>query len=748
MTAGALFAIQGFRDWTFGDANSNDGTCLLAGLLLMAIFGLAGIALEEGTVTRLSTPLTVGLLAACSIWELTHAAYLRSPDALFALSIVFVAAGLWISSASVLAWTSGLSCVAGLAIGQTDWGDWWPAVGLLAASGTAGYQIATHRNKRLQYIESEIEALSQEAEEGRRLREVEEDGFLDRAVTSAQDGHWHWDLQTDKCRFSDNWAGLLGFGEHDLSDAPDEWLSRVHPHYLPQLKEDLSAHIYGRSDRFESQFRIQKRDGSYLWALARGMAQRDDNGNPTAVCGSLIDVTHLVQTEKSVLDDAFRDRLTGLSNRNAFMIRLERVVGEKADGKDLIALVFMDLDRFKVVNDTHGHAIGDQLLSAAASRLKGCLRQRSGDMLARLGGDEFVLLMEDISSQEDAVHVANRCLDALKKPFRIGENDIVSGGSIGIAFNNTDIRSAADLLRNADTAMYKAKANRKGEAQVFNQQMYEETLRVYELETELSQALGRGDFVLAYQPIVEIESGRIVAAEALLRWMRPNGSTVPPAEFIPIAEENGEIEAIGEWVLQQAVRQNVVWQRVGLSPIRVAVNLSPRQLQNSGFARSVELLLQREGLAPEWLELELTETAVMENLEEAAATISALQESGVDVSIDDFGTGYSSLGYLRRLSFNSLKMDRAFVADLTEDPQALAVAEGLVQLAHSLRLCVTAEGVESVEQLDILRRFGCDQLQGYLASRPLTVKAFGEALRSGGNLLAARADFAEALSGQ
>lgn len=265
--------------------------------------------------------------------------------------------------------------------------------------------------------------------------------------------------------------------------------------------------------------------------------------------------------------------------------------------------------------------------------------------------------------------------------------------------------------------------------------MYEETLRAYELESDLSRALGNGEFVLEYQPILEFSSEEIVATEALLRWKRTGGALVSPAEFIPIAEESGEIEAIGEWVLQQAVRQNVAWKRLGLPPIKVAVNLSPRQLQSRGFAKSVECLLEREGLPAESLELELTETAVMENLEEAASTIAELQGLGVDVSIDDFGTGHSSLGYLRRLSFNSLKMDRAFVADLTKDPQSLAVAEGLIQLAHSLKLRVTAEGVETREQLRILDQFGCDQLQGFLASRPLCVEEMGNALRSGGRAL-------------
>lgn len=735
---GVLLAILGLHDWARFGYESAACKIALTALGLAGLVTIVAARIEATFPGRRANLVANALLGATALGQLLHVAVVASPERLYILAAIFVAAGFWMVSAGALTLictTSFLVAVV-LAEANASTAEWLPMLLSLAVAGAAGQQVAIRRKKDRSREFAELEQLRVEAEDGRQIRATEKSGrSLKCAVDSSRDGHWYWDLQTDKCEYSKNWAEMLGFDEKEISNSPDEWMSRVHGHYLPQLKEDLSAHIYGRSDRFQSQFRMQSRDGSHFWALARGLAIRDENGNPTAVCGSLIDVTHLVQTEQSVLDDAFLDRLTGLANRNAFMIRLERAMNEASRDSGLVALIFMDLNRFKVVNDTHGHAVGDQLLSAASSRLKGCLRARSGDMLARLGGDEFVLLMEDISSQQDAVVVANRCLAALKRPFQIGDLGITSGGSIGIAFNNTELQGADDLLRNADTAMYKAKSGRKGEPQVFNQQMYEETLRVYELETDLSRALGRGEFVLVYQPVVAFATGQIVAAEALLRWKRTGGAVVGPSEFIPIAEETGDIEAIGEWVLQQAVRQNVVWQRVGLPPIKVAVNLSPRQLQNSGFAKSVECLLEREGLDAEWMELELTETALMENLEEVATTISSLQKLGVDVSIDDFGTGYSSLGYLRRLSFDSLKMDRAFVADLTTDPQALAVAEGLIQLAHSLKLRVTAEGVETREQLAILDRFGCDQLQGYLASRPLPVEKMGEALRAGGRSL-------------
>ena len=641
---------------------------------------------------------------------------------------------------SVAAWAAASAIYQGAAL-------WIP---LTAAAALIAAQSVKHAARMIDDIvssrKSRIELSVQLEREKHHLEASQRKWGRERqAIEAATDGHWHWDLTTDTCYFSEQWARMLEFEPSEISERPDEWLSRVHSHYLPQVKEDLSAHLYGRTPRFESQFRIQTRGGAYLWALARGGAQRDAEGNPLSISGSLIDINHLVQAEKALINDAFEDRLTGLANRKAFTIRLERAVERMQEDHYLFAVIFMDLDRFKVINDSHGHLFGDHLLSAVASRLRNCLRERRGDILARFGGDEFVALLEDLKDPDDALVIARRFQDVLRSPFKIGDHEIVSGGSIGIAYNNTRIEKAADLLRNADTAMYRAKGARKGEIQVFNTEMYEETVRLYALENDLGRALDRNEFVLEYQPVVSLRCGSIVGAEALLRWRRSDGELVGPAEFIPLAEETGNIEAIGEWALTEAVRQNREWQTQGLTPVKIAVNLSAKQLQRPGLVNLVGRVLKESKLRPSWLELELTETALMENLEQASNAIAALQRAGVRVSIDDFGTGYSSLGYLRRFSFDSLKMDRSFVADMTADPKSLAVAKGLIRLAHNLKLKVTAEGVETREQLDYLRRFGCDQFQGYLASRPVSAERFSRMLRDDEHLVAALApmNFAE-----
>jgi diguanylate cyclase (GGDEF)-like protein/PAS domain S-box-containing protein len=548
-------------------------------------------------------------------------------------------------------------------------------------------------------------------------------------IQGAGDGHWFWDLKTDNCTFSDQWTTMLDFKADEIPGRLEAWFNRIHPHYLPQVKEDLSAHLYGQTPRFQSQYRIQKRDGSYIWVLSRGTAKRDSDGNPIAMAGLQTDVTHLIVAEKQILDDAFQDRLTGLANRKAFMVRLERALEESQNGGSLFAVIFMDLDRFKIINDTHGHMVGDQLLAATAARLRSCLREKRGDILARFGGDEFVVLLEELREPENAIVVAQRFQRALRPPVQIGEHELSTGVSIGIAFSNTGVQRAEDLLRNADTAMYRAKATRKGEIMLFNNEMHEETVEAYSMENDLSKALARGEFFLHYQPLLTLSTGRIIGAEALIRWQRTPDQVVSPADFIPLAEETGSIEAIGEWALREACRQTLAWQNAGHPSIRIAVNLSAKQLQLQHFPDTVERVLSETGLSPTYLDLELTETALMLNLEEASKLIDRLRRLGVSIAIDDFGTGYSSLGYLRTLSFNSLKIDRSFVADLTVDAKARAVAEGLIDLAHKLRLKVTAEGVETPEQLSYLSRSGCDYFQGFLASRPVAAERFEAMLR-------------------
>ena len=355
-------------------------------------------------------------------------------------------------------------------------------------------------------------------------------------------------------------------------------------------------------------------------------------------------------------------------------------------------------------------------------------------MVARFGGDEFVVLLEDLKRRDEAVQVAARITKTIAQSFQVGKHEIATGTSIGVVFGDSTVQQADDLLRNADTAMYQAKARARGGVQVFTPDMRSDVVRAGQLSNELSKAIANDELFLHYQPVISLRTGTISSVEALLRWQRPGGERVGPAEFIPLAEETGLIDEIGEWALLNACRQNIAWQQASLRPIKIAVNVSAHQLRHSTFPEKVNRILKEAELDSQWVELELTESAFIDDVlnhgEPQITVMRELAKSGIRLSIDDFGVGYSSLSQLRRFPFTTLKIDRSFVAGLAKDQKSAAVARGLIGLAHSLGLVVTAEGVESEKQLSFLCEEGCDYVQGYLASRPLSADKLGDLLRS------------------
>ncbi len=583
------------------------------------------------------------------------------------------------------------------------------------------------------YVRRRSERITEDGEKAAEMRLAEERESLQRArlmlaLEGGRVGHWYWDLKSDQLYVSDHWVQELGYERSDMTGSPDDWFARVHPYYLGELRQALAAHLYGNTDQLDCEYRIQHRDGTYRWAMVKGAAERNDKGEATGIAGVQSDVSELVNTESRVLNEALSDKLTGLPNRRAFMVRLERSVEKlRRNSSTLFAVVFFDLDRFKVVNDSMGHLVGDKLLAAVAKRLRGC--QKQGDVVARFGGDEFVALLENLREHEDALNIAKRFQDALSRPFSVEDQQVFSGASIGIAFSNPGIEKAEDLLRNADAAMYHAKTTRKGDFAVFNNEMLSRATHLCQLQNDLAGALEREELRLNYQPVFSLKTKRIVSAEALLRWRRHDSEIVQPADFITVAEDMGLIEGFGEWVLRRGCSQVSDWRRQGLRPIKMAMNLSAKQLKRTDFDQLVREILSDTGLASDAIELELTESALIDSIESAPGVLGNLRASGIDVSIDDFGTGYSSLSYLRQFDFRSLKMDRSFVQSLTETEKSAAVARGLIGLAHNLDLSVTAEGVESTAQLEFLDGEGCDQVQGYLVSRPLEPETFERLLR-------------------
>ncbi|HEY9694965.1 MAG TPA: EAL domain-containing protein [Oculatellaceae cyanobacterium] len=433
------------------------------------------------------------------------------------------------------------------------------------------------------------------------------------------------------------------------------------------------------------------------------------------------------QAEALIRYQALHDLLTGLPNRTMFNEHLRMALNYAQQNGNMLAVIFLDLDRFKIINDTLGHVVGDQLLQSFSDRLTRCLR--SADPFARWGGDEFTVLLPHIHSVEDAIKVANRIMNALKPAFHLQINGTSTltpplhiSTSIGIAIYPQDGEDAQTLLINADAALYSAKANGRNNYQFYLPEMNSQASNLLNLETLLHQAIEREEFIIHYQPQVNIKTGEITGMEALVRWQQPELGLVPPNKFIPLAEENGLIVTIGEWVLRTACAQTKAWQDAGFSRLRIGVNLSPRQFQEPNLVKLVADILAETGLAPEFLELEITETTVMQNVEFAKTMLYSLQDMGVQISMDDFGTGYSSLGYLKKFPFHTLKIDQSFVRELKDNLQDIAIISAIIALGRGLNLRIIAEGVETEEQLELLRRLDCEQIQGYFFSRPLTVE--------------------------
>lgn len=483
-----------------------------------------------------------------------------------------------------------------------------------------------------------------------------------------------------------------------------------------------------RGDIYRSVVINRKKNGSVFYEQKTITPLKDEHGHITHFVSTGKDITSEIQNQERLHYLAHHDMLTGLPNRALLDDRLAHAMIQTRRNNQLLAVMLLDLDRFKTINDTLGHVLGDELLRLVSTRLTGCLRE--GDTAARFGGDEFVIVLENLIHIDGAVAVANKILRALTLPFSIGGRELFVTASLGITiypFDDSD--EMESLLRQADTAMYRAKDGGRNGYQLFAHDMLALAMERLDLEGDLRYALERGEFLLHYQPQIRLDSGEVVGMEALLRWQHPEQGLISPDRFIPLLEETGLIVPVGEWVLQTACHFNQSLQRAGLPPIRVGVNLSARQFRDKSLIHSVAQALKESGQTPQSLDLEITESLLMENVIVAADTLRTLHDMGVHISMDDFGTGYSSIAYLKRFTITGIKIDQSFVRDLLTDDGAVALVQGIIAMANALHLEVIAEGVETQEQLALLREHGCREAQGYLIARPLPAAAIEQWLR-------------------
>ena len=518
---------------------------------------------------------------------------------------------------------------------------------------------------------------------------------------------------------------IYGRPVEEFFSCKDLWFDVIH--HEDRLRVRRAHQLLRRKNSLTQEYRIVRPDGQVRWIEERARAIRSSDNRVLRFDGIAIDISERKAYEARIEYLADHDTLTDLANRNLLGDRITQAMARARRNSTMLALLFLDLDRFKAVNDSFGHELGDALLLEVSSRLKQVVRE--GDTVARQGGDEFILLLADIQRPQDVTAVAYKIFEVFSEPFHIEEHELFVTTSIGATIYPDDADDMQTLLRNADTAMYRAKEEHGNAFQFYSREMSIRALERAELESALRRALERKEFELFYQPKVEGSSGRIIGAEALIRWNHPEKGMVSPTRFIPMAEEIGLIVPIGNWVLQTACAQNKAWQDAGLPPISISVNLSARQFRHEGLVESVAHTLQCMGLDARHLELELTESIVMSNAELFVQKLRELEDLGVRLSIDDFGTGYSSLSYLKRFPLHHLKIDQSFVRDIATDMDDAAITSTVISLGHSLNLKVIAEGVETEEQVAFLREHHCDEMQGYFFSKPLPADQFVDLLQ-------------------
>ncbi|MCX4186555.1 PAS domain-containing protein [Methylophaga sp. OBS4] len=572
-----------------------------------------------------------------------------------------------------------------------------------------GYNLALVRDiserKRAEQAQRQAEAALREQEE--RFRQMTEN--IEEVV-------WLTDVSKERMLYvSPAYETIWGRSCKSLYADPKQWIDAIHPDDREKVKYAACHHQARRE--YDIEYRIIHPDGSLRYIHDRAFPIRDDTGKIYRIAGTAQDITARKEQEAHIQYLAYHDALTGLPNRALVMNRLDHAIVQAHRHQEMLAVLFLDLDRFKTINDTLGHAAGDSLLQQVADCLVETLREE--DTIGRGGGDEFLILLPGLTAPEDAAHVADKILGSLSHPFKVANYELHVRASIGISIYPRDADIAETLVKYADTALYLAKEQGRNTFRFFSPELDASVRARLHLENDLRSAINKNQLYLQYQPLMDMDSGQYTGAEALLRWAHPELGLISPEDFIPVAEETGLIIPIGEWVLRCACLQARVWQNAGRENFRVSVNLSRCQLEQTDLAATLKRILHETECPPQLLELEITESSAMSEPEQAIVKLQTLNEMGIGLALDDYGTGYSSLAYLKRFPLDRLKIDRSFVEGIPEDSDDLAIVQTTIVLARQLRLKVVAEGVETQAQRAFLEAFGCDEIQGYLFAKPM-----------------------------
>jgi diguanylate cyclase (GGDEF)-like protein/PAS domain S-box-containing protein len=579
------------------------------------------------------------------------------------------------------------------------------------------------------------------------LREAEE--LFDQLAGNLPQVFWIWDVHDRTLRYvNPAWEKLTGRPVVP-GDRVEKFLEAVHPEDVQRV---ISETRQLSQEGVDHDYRLVLSDNSIRWVHSRTFPVKDSTGVQRVV-GIMDDITNRKQADLRLFQLAHYDALTSLPNRTLFYESLRKLIKQAEMNHRMVSVLFLDIDNFKNINDKLGHALGDELLCQFSLRLSECLRIT--DMVARLGGDEFGCILVTTDSSGDAGVVASKIRETLRQPFNLGGHQATITASIGISVYPTDSRDAEALVKNGDTAMYRSKEAGKDTYRFFTAEMNMRAIEKLDQENALRKALDQNEFVLHYQPKVELSNGRITGVEALIRWDRPGRGFIGPLEFIPVLEQTGLINRVGAWVIESACKQIAQWRHLGMGEIPVSVNVSGRQFSESTLNRDVIRATRENGVSPELLEfelqteralrensidsdlleLELTESSLMTHAKKTARILKRLKALGIRISIDDFGTGYSSLAYVKRFPIDVLKIDRSFIGDITTNPADAAITTAIIEMAHSLKVRVVAEGVETVEQYEFLRNRGCDEVQGYYFARPLPAHEITKLLLDGGRLI-------------